>query len=171
RGLLMQPRHITILLVLLVTTAFASPGWAEDPAAKSAADDLSKGYQAAKRGYWQEALARYEHASKKAPGDAEIWSNLGVALEAVGRWDDAGEAYRRALEIEPGNSRIRRNVVLYDEFYATYIEREGQKEKEPETGPPDDETTSPEPSDDASAEDDSTSGDATEEGADDATRS
>ncbi len=166
----MQRRHVTILLVLLLAVAFTTPGWAGDPAAKSAADDLSKGYQAAKRGYWQEAMARYEHASKKTPGNAEIWSNLAVSLEAVGRWDDAGDAYRRALEIEPGNSKIRRNIVLYNEFYATYIVREDQKEKDSETGPPDDETASPEPSDDDSA-DDSRADDATAEGAGDATQS
>lgn len=166
----MQRKHITSLLVLILTAVFAAPGWAGDPAAKSAADDLSKGYQAAKRGYWQEAMARYEHASKNAPGNAEIWSNLAVSLEAVGRWDDAGDAYKRALEIEPGNSKIRRNVVLYNEFYATYIVREDQKEKEPETGPPDDETASPEPSDDAST-DESRADEATEEGAGDASQS
>jgi len=109
------------LVVFLATFAINSQGWAGDNATKGAAGDLKKGYQAAKRGYWQEARARYEHASKKVPGDAEVWSNLGVALEAIGHYDEAGDAYLKALEIDPGNSKIRRNFGMFNEFYASYI--------------------------------------------------
>ncbi len=166
----MQRTHCTILLSLFVAAAFSAPGWAGDPAAKSAADDLNKGYQAARRGYWQEAMARYEHASRKAPGNAEIWSNFAVSLEAVGRWDDAGDAYRRALEIDPRNSKIHQNVILYNEFYATYIAREDPKEPEPEEKSSPDGTVAEEPADGGS-KDDGVSDDSTTEGADDATQS
>lgn len=145
----MQRRHVTIILVLVAALTLAGRGWAGDKAAKSAADDLDKGYQAAKRGYWQEAMVRYDHASKTAPGNAEIWSNLAVVLEAVGRYDDAGEAYRRALEIEPGNRKIRRNYALYSEFYSTYIERDD--EEKPEVEPPDGGVATTQPSDDVRA--------------------
>ena len=157
-------------MVLFLAVAFSSPCWAGDPAEKSAADDLSKGYQAARRGYWQEAMARYEHASKKAPGNAEIWSNLAVSLEAVGRWDDAGDAYRRALEIDPRNPKIQRNVVLYNEFYATYIAKEDRKEAEPEEKHSPEGAAGTNPTEDAS-EDDATPDDSMAEGADDATQS
>ncbi len=166
----MQRTHRTILLSLFVAAAFAALGWAGDPAAKSAEDDLNKGYQAARRGYWQEAMARYEHASRKAPGNAEIWSNFAVSLEAVGRWDDAGEAYRRALEIDPRNSKIQQNVILYNEFYATYIARGDEKEAEPEEKSSPDEAVAGEPADDGSI-DDGASDDSTVEGVDDATQS
>ncbi len=166
----MQRTHRTILLSLLVAAAFSAPGWAGDPAAKSAADDLSKGYQAARRGYWQEAMARYEHASRKAPGNAEVWSNFAVSLEAVGRWDDAGDAYRRALEIDPRNSKIQQNVILYNEFYATYIAREDQKTAESEEKSNMEEAVAAEAAGDAS-KDDAASDDSTAEGGDDATQS
>ena len=166
----MQRTHRTILLSLFVAAAFSAPGWAGDPAAKNAKDDLNKGYQAARRGYWQEAMARYEHASRKAPGNAEVWSNFAVSLEAVGRWDDAGDAYRRALEIDPRNSKIQQNVILYNEFYATYIAKKDRKEAEPEEKSSPDEAVAGEPADDGSI-DDGASDDSTVEGVDDATQS
>lgn len=161
----MQRRYITVLAVLGMAAVFASPGWGGDPAAKSAGDTLDKGYQAARRGYWQEAMAQYALASKMAPGNAEVWSNLAVALEAVGRWDEAGDAYRRALEIDRGNSKIQRNVVLYNEFYASYIAEEDPAEKEPDPESPDDGHDVDQPSDDASTDESS------EEGAGDASKS
>ena len=129
----MQRILMTGLVVLLAAFAVISQGWAEDDAAKSAKGDLDKGYQAARRGYWQEAKARYEHASKKVPGDAEVWSNLAVALEAVARYDEAGDAYHKALEIDPGNQKIRRNYALFTEFYATYIARDDEEKSEVES--------------------------------------
>lgn len=154
----MQRRKISILAFLGAVVVFSSPVWGGDSDAKSAADRLDKGYEAARRGYWQEAMAQYELASKLAPGNAEIWSNLAIALEAVGRWDEAGDAYRRALEIEPGNSKIRKNVVLYNEFYASYIAVKEPKEKETESELPDDEPDADESSADAPAEENSEEG-------------
>jgi len=124
---------MTVLIVFLAAFAPNSQGWAGDESAKSAAGDLKKGYEAAKRGYWQEAKARYEHASKKVPGDPEVWSNLGVALEATGHYDEAGDAYLKALEIDPGNSKIRRNFGMFNEFYASYIANQEDLEKEAES--------------------------------------
>ena len=157
-------------MVLGVVVVFSSPVWGGDSGAKGAADNLDKGYEAARRGYWQEAMAQYDLASKMAPGNAEVWNNLAVALEAVGRWDEAGDAYRRALEIEPGNSRIRKNVLLYNEFYASYIVVEDPKEKDPaekesEAGLPDDGPDIDQSSDDALG------GENTEEGVDDVDKS
>ncbi len=117
----MQRRLVTVLVVLLVGGVLMPEALAGDTAAKAAAHDLSEGYQAAKRGYWQEAQARYEHASIAQPGNAEVWSNLAVSLEAVGRYDEAGDAYLKALKIDPGNRRIRQNYSLFTEFYASFI--------------------------------------------------
>ncbi len=129
----MRRRLMTNLLALLAALAVNPQGWAGDQEAKSAGGDLKKGYQAAKRGYWQEAKARYEHASKRVPNDAEVWNNLGVALEATGHYDEAGDAYIKALEIDPGNQKIRRNFGLFNEFYASYIATQEEVEAEAES--------------------------------------
>lgn len=119
----MQRHYFLVILLLLSALVFSAQGWAGDPAEKDASGALKMGYQAAKRGYWNEAMARYLHASKQAPGDAEIWSNLGVALEAVGQYAEAGDAYRRALELDPSNGKIHRNYGMYNDFYMSYIVR------------------------------------------------
>lgn len=129
----MRRRLMTTLVVLLAALAVNPQGWAGDQNAKSADGDLKKGYQAAKRGYWQEAMARYEHASKKVPNDAEVWNNLGVALEAIGHYDEAGDAYVKALKIDPGNQKIRRNFGLFNEFYASFIAIHEEVEAEAES--------------------------------------
>lgn len=120
---MMQHKRLTVLAGLGTIILPIGLALAGDSSGKSAGDDMKMAYEAAKRGYWQEAMARYEHASKMAPGDGEIWSNLAVSLEAVGRYEEAGEAYRKALDAEPGNSKIQWNYSLYREFFSTHIER------------------------------------------------
>jgi len=87
----------------------------------SAKDELKLGYKAARRGYWQEALYRFELAQGKRPQDPEILNNLAVALEAVGRYDDARGVYEQALSIAPGDRHLRRNRLQFEEFYTTHV--------------------------------------------------
>lgn len=99
--------------------AMPAPAPAKDRA--SANKVMKQGYQAAKRGYWQEAASRYERAVALEPGNAEAWSNYAVALEAIGHYEAAGDAYKRALEVDPNHRRIRKNYALFTEFQATYL--------------------------------------------------
>ena len=46
----------------------------------------------------EEARSAYEQALKLIPGDSGAWNNLGAALDALGRPDDAIRAFRRATE-------------------------------------------------------------------------
>jgi predicted O-linked N-acetylglucosamine transferase (SPINDLY family) len=46
-------------------------------------------------------VATYQRALAIRPDYAEVYSNLGTALKAVGRFDDAMVSYRRALELNP----------------------------------------------------------------------
>jgi len=49
---------------------------------------------------WGHALADFELSARIAPGFAEAWNNVGLALRRLGRHDEAEHAYRRALELE-----------------------------------------------------------------------
>jgi tetratricopeptide (TPR) repeat protein len=48
---------------------------------------------------WQSALALWSDASRKSPGKPRIWVNLGTALHFAGRYDEAVNAYDRALAL------------------------------------------------------------------------
>ncbi len=58
---------------------------------------------------WNEAIFRWQHILKIEPQNAKAHNNLGVAYEAVGKIDEAVEAYERATELEPENKFYRFN--------------------------------------------------------------
>jgi len=57
------------------------------------------------------AVVAYRESLRLAP-TAEAGSNLGVALAALGRYQEAIEAYRGALAVAPLDGRIRYNLAL-----------------------------------------------------------
>ncbi len=73
----------------------------------------------AKQGYWREALFRFEKAAKEKPDDAEIQNDLAVAYEANGETVKALAAYRRAIELAPTDTSIRRNYARFAEYYTS----------------------------------------------------
>jgi len=103
-------------VVLLALTGCSSSA----PDGFSAKDQMRFGVDAGRRGYWQEALFRFERALAQQPGDAELLNNLAVTQEALGRFDDALATYKEALKQGPKNQNIRRNYARFAEFYSSY---------------------------------------------------
>jgi Flp pilus assembly protein TadD len=87
--------------------------------AASAADQKAYGAKMARKGFWREALFRFERAVKLAPDDPEVLNNLAVASEAVGETARALSAYKRALELRPDDARIKRNYARFAEYYTS----------------------------------------------------
>lgn len=54
-----------------------------------------------KENKWEEALAAYEEAIKKAPNEAKFWRSKGGALRTLKRNEEALQAYNRAIELAP----------------------------------------------------------------------
>ena len=77
------------------------------------------GTQMARKGFWREALFRYEKAAQMKPDDAQIQNNLAVAYESVGDTAHALSAYKRALEIAPQDQKIKRNYARFAEYYTS----------------------------------------------------
>jgi len=118
------------IAVILVSATIVVSGCASGKTAgSSASDEMKEGYRAAKRGYWQEALMRFERAEHYEPNNAEVLNNLGVALEAVGRYEEAGEVYERAHGIDPRDEKLKRNLRQYKDFYKTYIEKKNPQDE------------------------------------------
>lgn len=87
------------------------------PRKKDAAGQKSYGAYMARRGFWSEALFRFERAAALRPDDAEIQNDLAVAYESLGRTAQALAAYKKALELAPADQRIRRNYARFAEYY------------------------------------------------------
>ena len=58
------------------------------------------------------ALALLWEAAGAAPRDADIQNRLGEALERLGAFDAAIDAFERALEVRPGFGKAARNLIL-----------------------------------------------------------
>ena len=100
--------------------------------AKLADEQMEAGYKAARRGYWQEALSRFQNANQLSPGQPHILNNIAVALEATAQYDEARATYERALQLAPSNERVRRNFNLFKDFYEGQVE--GDKEEGADDG-------------------------------------
>lgn len=59
---------------------------------------------------WQEAVDTNRSIIQVFPDDVDAYNRLGKALTELGRYDEAKEAYSRALNIDPHNSIARKNL-------------------------------------------------------------
>jgi Flp pilus assembly protein TadD len=112
-------RSATALLVAVAAAgvvACASPQ-SRDAAAWRAQN--SYGSEMARKGFWREALFRYEKAAAMRPDSPEVQNNLGVAYESIGETSRALAAYKKALELAPQDSKIKRNYARFAEYYTS----------------------------------------------------
>jgi tetratricopeptide (TPR) repeat protein len=107
-----------IVLAAALSGGIAAAG---DPNSKEASAEMKWGFKAAKRGYWQEALLRFEHANELTPNRARILNNIAVAQEANGLYEMALLTYQEGLTLEPNNNALRRNYTRFQEFYQSYV--------------------------------------------------
>jgi len=116
-----------------------------DGRTKEAREDMEWGFKAARRGYWQLALDRFESANELTPDQPRILNNIAVAQEASGFFEEALLTYQTGLAIAPNDKALRRNYMRFTEFYESFI----AEPEEPDEKENDDEETGGEGSDDA----------------------
>ena len=63
------------------------------------------------RRLWEQALPEWRALAAEAPRDAEARFGLGLAREGLGALDEAVEAFRGAVALEPGTPRYRRRLA------------------------------------------------------------
>lgn len=106
------------VLILSGCTSYSRP--------EKAATQISFGSDVARKGLWREAAFRFERAVAKEPNNARAHNNLAVALEAGGEFARALAEYKRALELDSGDTYIRRNYARFAEFYTSYTRTTGK---------------------------------------------
>ena len=106
-----RPWMIALALVLGASAAVS----AQD-AREQAKSQVEFGITVAQKGLWQEAVFRWERATEIDPTYAAAFNNLGIAYEQLGKFDRAGKAYEKALELEPQNLSIQQNYDLFKEI-------------------------------------------------------
>ena len=121
----MQSRMFKKLALVAGVVAMAA-GCSGYSRTDKAQTQISFGSSVARRGLWREAAFRFERAVQQEPNNARAHNNLAVALEAEGEFSRALAEYKRALELDPGDSYIRRNYARFAEFYTSYTRTTGK---------------------------------------------
>jgi len=120
----MPLRSVLASLSLATLLLLPAAGHARD---NSAASQLSFGVDMARRGLWNEALFRFREAEKLDAENPRIQSNLAVAYEASGKFDEALASYQKALRLAPNDKGIRTNYARFVEFYQGFKGEKGAK--------------------------------------------
>jgi tetratricopeptide (TPR) repeat protein len=113
---------ISCAALAFAVLAAAPAATAGDAAARQASEQIERGYSAARNGYWQEALFRFERANTLTPNQPRILNNIAVSLEAAGRFEEALATYESALAVAPNDQVLRRNYSRFKEFYESQME-------------------------------------------------
>ena len=72
--------------------------------------DISEGQAALQKDELQEAEAKFRHATRLQPNSPVAQHLLGITLEKEGYYEDAIAAYRKALELNPGDLSARQSL-------------------------------------------------------------
>ena len=115
------PRRLHPAPAILVALAAAAVGACSSTSKTGVGwkTQSSYGTTMARKGFWHEALFRYEKAVTEKPDDAQLQNNLAVAYESVGETSHALAAYKRALELAPQDQKIKRNYARFAEYYTS----------------------------------------------------
>ena len=91
---------------------------------RSAQTEFEFGNRLARAGLWQEAFYRWQKTLEKNGMNPALHNNLAVALEKMGKFEEAEKEYRKALELDPKNVRIQENFKQFQKYM-----KKGQDEK------------------------------------------
>ena len=98
-------KYITTILALIVVVSFNSCATHQK--------EFDFANKMAKEGLWHEAYFRWQKMLAKEPKNAALHNNIAIALEQMGKKEDAEKEYKQALKLAPENTFIKRN---YDRF-------------------------------------------------------
>lgn len=108
---------------LLADRAIATPDRPEEEVLKVASslvdrapdEALRIGLEQFRRSKYPLAIEIYRRILAKHPSSATTWQNLGSTLEIRKEMEQAAEAYRKAMELDPLNAAIRKDAERFEE--------------------------------------------------------
>ena len=99
-----------VLVVTVALCAVTSGAAMADPR-KEATSQVEFGITVAQKGLWQEAVYRWQRATEIDPTYAAAFNNLAIAFEQLGKFEEAGKAYERAIESSLKTCRFSRTTT------------------------------------------------------------
>ncbi len=106
--------HLRVLAVVVALAGLVPPAYAD--ARSDAKSQVEFGIKVAQNGLWKEATYRWQKAVELDPGYAAAWNNLAIGYEHEGKFDEARQAYDKAVTLDPKNLLIRQNYDLFKEI-------------------------------------------------------
>ena len=101
---------VPILVAVTVGVRAGGDAAAAVPATAASDAEIAAGMAKAEaseaRKQWAAAAAQYRTVLRARPGQLEAWYRLGKAEEELGAWDEAGDAYRRSMEINENQPEV-----------------------------------------------------------------
>lgn len=83
----------------------------------------------AMQGRWREAVAANKVIIENFPSDVDSYNRLGKAYMELGEYSQAGEAYRRAMELDPFNAIAKKNLQRLSYLGEVAVSAEGESRK------------------------------------------
>ena len=115
------PRVLPLIVgVFLLLTGSGAADAQKRKVAPEAREQWKFGVDMADRGLWSEALFRFEQARRIEPEHPKILSNIAVAHEALGLFEQALNYYQQALRLAPRERDVRRNYSRFVEYYQNF---------------------------------------------------
>lgn len=126
RSSLQSPGRLAVLAGVLLVACCLWQGVGPRAVEKSeAGKQIEFGVKMALKGAWREAAFRFDKAVKADGDNAMAHNDLAVALENLGRFDEARESYEKAVALDPENEKIRSNYDRFMTFYRQHAREDG----------------------------------------------
>lgn len=132
---ILNPSEVQLKLTIFIISAVLVFSFCSVKGGKSEFDFANR---LAQKGLWKEAHMRWERALAAGVENAAIHNNMAIALEQMGKREEAEKEYQKALKLEPNNSRIKGNYERLKNFLKSEDkdkkdnednEKKGKKEK------------------------------------------
>ncbi len=83
----------------------------------------------AKEGLWKEAYYRWKRSLVEGQKNVAVFNNMAIALEKMGKFDEAETTYKKALAIAPNNPTVKSNLEKLQKYLRGEDDADEKKSK------------------------------------------